>query len=192
MENNFKKEYEYLILPYYQKSLNLLYPLLGFKKEKLPQTYLFWDDIEEGINNFELIVNYLTIDDNTEKNILNNYYLKSCYNTTEGLVYIFNLITFSEDVLLFIEGKYSKFSQESKKIVRNFHGDLYLGNTPKIGKPFHMIFNPSLYKSVIAKELGVEEYNIEEVWDIFDKEKETFKGIVLENSNCKDNKIILV
>jgi Txe/YoeB family toxin of Txe-Axe toxin-antitoxin module len=193
----------YLMKEYCPRGLNLMYPLLGIKGGEafLPDCYLYWNG-EESIENFELIA-YFGVDREGdtfrkfEKSVLlSNDKLKACYRVVGGMVYIFDLIQWSDEVAYLLEGKYSKFSDKAKRLVHEFWRDPFMGLKKPIDltEPpthyFHMIFNPHLYYDKVSqidldgittpeelKEMG-------ELWSKFNVQKETLQIEIEDDCNC--------
>lgn len=177
---------KYIITEYFQKSKNLLFPLLGFKKEEkfIPKnTYLYWNNYW-SIDNFDLIVHYDKMGYGYERSkILRNPHHKACYELDEGFFYIFDLSEYNKDVCLFMKGKYSKMSSGAQYKIRDYHNDYYKKVIPLKEHFCHMIFNPIFYYREVLKELGssikIEDLKqVGELWDVYNKEKETINIIL--------------
>jgi hypothetical protein len=165
------------------KSFNILYPLLELKRddkvEKNIDTYLYWTETDESIDEYLFIVLYrFSSDDvifnNYKSNIINNKNLSNCYSTNLGEVFIFNFFDRIETVDNFINGKYSKIINSDKELIMKFN------NTPLINKkctlvsnkplyPMHVILYPEYYLEDIAKELGITEDYMKSIGETFSK-----------------------
>lgn len=152
-------------------------------------TYLYWDDIDESILTYNLIVEY-------DKNIeIDHPLLQSIYNTVDSIVYIFNMEKYKHDIDMFLDGKYSEFSADSKQKIIKYYKWIVNGRTmysseAKIaeGSPhWHVFFYPRIFVNNVAKEwvYPFKYYDDEEeafivadtmteFCQIFNLEKETF------------------
>ena len=165
---------------YLQKSSKFLYPLLGINSQtaiKPIQTYIAWTG-EVCINDYKLVCVYDKKEDNAfkqfERTILRkNKYLADYKETVnEQAVYIFDLRPFKADVLLFLKGKYSQLSDETKLIILDFyklnkHSTEYMDS----------YLNPEGYFEKYAALLNIEEWRIRDTGELCDclcREKETF------------------
>lgn len=197
----------YLIKNKY-KSLNLLFPLLNLKKDKtiFSKSYLYWNNTDETIDNYYLLVviKGLKEDFKFEKyindNIKNHPSLSNCYNTNEGMVYVFNFFDNRDVIDKFLEGKYSKFAENDKRKILNYYGcklkkeEVTSVNTE--GKPIyphHIILYPENYYLDVADELSIDKKDLKslynsikdngELWEIFDSDIETLRCDIL--SECE-------
>ncbi len=186
------EEKKYIADFYFQKSSSFLYPLTGVLRNKKydPKTYLYW--MEENIEDFKLIVLY-EVDINDEnfksyeaKFIINNERIVNCYIVEEGIVYIFDLCsTWANDVAWFLEGKYSKFSEGAKRMIKRYFN--IINNEVKPGKPISVSLEPQRFWQQVAKELDVSLEDLQDTYELtppFSKEKETFHGKIITDCNC--------
>lgn len=109
---------------------DFLLPLTGLSKSQKFETksYLFWNDI--NIYDYKLI---LTLSAKNYPEMLmycKNYvfpvldkkgYLLENYDIDEKSIFVLDLSEWAMDIHMFIEGKYSKFSKEAKKIIEDYH-----------------------------------------------------------------------
>lgn len=190
------------------KSFNILYPLLDLKRDKKIEqnidTFLYWTETDESIDEYLFIVLYrFSSDDeyfNKYKNvILKNKNLSNCYCTECGEVFIFNFFDRIETVNNFVQGKYSKICKQDKEVIMKF------SNTPLSNKkcslisnqplyPMHVILYPEYYLADIAKELGItEEYmkKIGETFSIFDVKEETLECKITDKCQINYNQLAL-
>lgn len=193
----------YLMETYFPRAYNVMYPLTGMDRDEKfkPSCYLYWNG-EENIENYELICHYEVDRDsydfgNFEKlKLLANDKLKACYRVAGGMVYIFDLIKWSDEVAYLLEGKYSKFSNDAKRIIHKFWNDPFMGlNKPiELKEPpqhrFHMVFNPHLYYKQVSEidfngEITAEELKEGgELWSPIDKDRETLNIEIEDDCNC--------
>ena len=121
-----------IYVKYFQKSATFLYPLLNMKKNKHPkprQTYVTWDS---SITTQDRILICLFDRDNTEAwkkfelNVLMTHPLMmdSVIVDDDQIIYLFdfNVPNLKDDFDTFIEGKYSKFTNDSKKVITDYYG----------------------------------------------------------------------
>lgn len=169
---------------YFQKSFTFLYPLLNIKK-KLPRpvkTFLFHPDYNQEDNEKRLFCLYKK--ENTESwkkfekdFLITHKMLEDCYEIDkEHILYVFNMNEFKEDIDFLLEGKYSKFSQKTKKLITDYYGI----HTPEWVYIESFLF-PSKYFSIYSELLNVEISILEDIGELcslYDKEKEIF---ILEN-----------
>ena len=89
------------------------------------------------------------------------------------ILYMFDFSIFKKDLKLFREGKYSQFSEYSKKRILNFFGEI-----GTISKYVESYLYPEHYYETYSELLNIPIDILEEtkeLCDIPDKEKETFK-----------------
>jgi hypothetical protein len=166
---------------YFQKSYTFLYPLLGFKRTKDPrpvQVYLHWPE-EFSDEERKLVCIYQKEDTdqwvNFEKNKLMthsmfDYVVPLCDGR---IAYIFDMNPVANDYDLFLQGKYSKFSNNAKMHLSDYYGI----HTSEWVYVESFIF-PKKYFKQYAEILMVEVEMLQEVGELCDKynkEKETFK-----------------
>lgn len=177
-------ESTYIQEKYHQKSMTFLYPILEIPRAWIAPkgVYMFFGthSLEKG----ELSVLFDNTEDNFEdferSRLLNNQYLKNCYQTDKGIVYVFDIEAFKRDLKFFMKGQYSKFSVKLKGIVLGFFGDKIDPFTPHKNK-IHPCLFPDIYRELVASEYGVDpELLSEELCPIFDLEKETLYAKIVE------------
>ena len=164
---------------YFQKSKVFLYPLLRFRAglSFVPvQTYVCWEPL-------------ITIDENkflceynvgtTEKfELFSNSYLKKHPLFYEYIqldedrhIFIFDFTSYKSDFKKFIDGKYSKFSLDTKITILDF-----FGNKGNISEYVSLFLSPNSAHKLYAEALDVSIKQIEEVFEVCsipDLEKET-------------------
>jgi hypothetical protein len=165
---------------YFQKSLFFLYPLLDIKTSKIfpENTFLILEGyIEE--KDCKILCSYdnkqhAGFSDFEKNNLLSSKYFieKIEIDDLEKAIYIFNLEDYCDDYQLFINGEYSKMSNDTKMIILNFYkfGTLQY-------EYIKSFLYPSKYYEVYADVLNVDikilKSNIELV-SKYEPEKETF------------------
>jgi len=157
-------------------SYNLLYPLLGFKKNPLYKikpsgVYCYWK--EYAIEDNYLIVQYSEMSEACERDILQNPYLIGCF---ENNIYVFTVIHFTKDVLLIVKGGYSEISESTKRIIFSYH-NIIDNKRPLAHRPLYQILRPDLYYSIIAEELNISlDILPKELFRKLNKKEETLKN----------------
>jgi hypothetical protein len=165
---------------YFQKSFTFLYPLLGFKRLKHPrpsQTYICWEGTAFTIEKRKLICAFTKQDTEEWKNFEANFLVT--HKMLEQIVpiddttvlYVFNLHNFAADFDKFLQGKYSLFSSNAKKLLTDYYGT----HTPEWVYVESFLF-PAKYFKQYADILGMEEHQLREVGelcDLLDITKET-------------------
>jgi hypothetical protein len=195
---------DYIKFGYIQKSKAFLYPLVGVPKTAPfapTNTYMYWDG-HDGMDNFELIVYFQHADNDqiftqfAKQHILSNPKLVGCYKVEDGSVYIFDLIQYAEDVANFILGKYSEMKYKTKEKILQYHGANLVSNKQVKGYTIHIALCPQYYYKDYAERLGYPDtkYLEEcvELWDIFDKEKETFEKQEIADMECCEVKQVMI
>jgi len=141
---------------YFQKSRIFLYPVLGISQNLVPphQTYIGWDghinpDDKLLVVTYDLKHKSFSL---FEKSVLKHPQLQDFYELDNKLgAYIFYLGDFP-DWELFINGKYSKFSDKTKsKILGQY------GTSTANAEYLKSYLNPDEYYSDYSKALGVDE-----------------------------------
>lgn len=175
---------------YVHKSMKFLYPLLKISAQSkiLPiQTYLIWED-EVAINSCKLICLFEVKEDvefsKFERTVLRSHELFSAFFDVENnkRVYIFDMKKFKADMFLFLKGKYSLLSEETKLTILDFY------NLNKFSKEYMNSFvNPENYFEQYAELLDVQVgalRSVGELCDPFNRAKETLclKKAVVENN----------
>lgn len=181
---------------YLQKSLKFLYPLLGIgpKTTILPvNTYIAWKG-EVGIHENKLVCVYELRDDNEfkqfEQKIIQGNDLYDTFKDAANhqRVYLFDLKKYREDILLFLKGKYSLMSGDTKRIIVEFY------HLNKYSKEYmDSYLNPENYFEKYALLLNVEEWRLREVGELCDpysRAKETL-CIKKVNANRNTDKLVL-
>jgi len=116
---------------YFQKSKVFIYPLLGIKKgiDFVPEnTYMCWDTLY-NTGDYKLICSYIVEDSPEfrkfeERVIFSNKHYHDFHEIDkEHMLYAFDLSSYKNDINLFLQGKYSKLSDDTMEIILNFFGD---------------------------------------------------------------------
>lgn len=184
---------------YFQKSKVFLYPMLGLEKgaDFVPaETYVCWKDVYTPAD-YKYICIYE--EERTpdfikfEYNVLreNKYFENRFINNADGRhIFIFNYIDFKYDYDMFIDGRYSAFSQETKNRILK-----YFRNIGKISENIKSFLFPDKYHKVYAKAFKVKEELIKEVHEVCSKpnmQKETLlEKIPLELELLINNSLYL-
>lgn len=192
---------ELLKSEYWSKSDAFLLPLTGLsrtQKYKL-ESYLFWE--KYSIEDYYLTIRF-TYDNYDEFlvyckkmifPVLNRYgYLVETYDYGNQTVMVLNIADWAMDIEMFLKGKYSKFSKDAKDSIYEYHTYFDRGPTILIG------IKASLYPNTKSDVLGMtpieyvaENYELSleelkkigEVGGIYNKDKETLKGLPEENDH---------
>lgn len=165
---------------YFQKSKAFLFPLLELPKFALTskiETYLVLNNVInlEDIN----IVCKIKYDDLQDFYIYEKKYIdKSRYlidkfenKKLEETIYVFSLDAYRQDYNNFLNGKYSKFSKDSKNIIKKYYV-LHKNEFDHI----HSYLDPSEFLNVYTDLLNINVDILKEVGELCDKydlEKET-------------------
>ncbi len=86
---------------------------------------------------------------------------------------------------LFKEGKYSEFGKDTKELILRFWTEAHKGNTSAVQfliKVKQILYKEEKLKQIIESQLGVTLDNNQELGEISDSEKETFKIEVYDGS----------
>lgn len=183
---------------YFQKSKVFLYPLLGIKKGEnfVPaETYICWDKLYD-VNDYKFIIIYES-ERNERYKLFEDRILKkhahlelSIDLSNNKQLCVFDYSKYKHDYEMFVLGKYSKFSINTKnKILK------YFGKVGKISDYIKSFLNPEEYHEIYAETLMVsldEIKLVHEVCSIPNIKKETlFEKIPDEIALLKDNSISL-
>jgi hypothetical protein len=184
---------------YFQKSKVFLYPLLRFRSglSFVPvQTYVCWEHLV-GIDENKFLCEYnVGITEKFES--FSNSYLKKHPLFYEYVqldedrhLFIFDFTKYKSDFKKFIDGKYSKFSLETKLIILDF-----FGNKGNISEYVSLFLSPNSAHKLYAEALDVSIKQIEEVFEVCsipDLEKETlyFRKTELLSKKIKNSSISL-
>jgi len=161
---------------YFQKSKVFLYPLTGMLKNNssiIFQTYIEWND-EINYNDCKLICVFEKSNTELYKNYINlihkNNFLINHYDLPDKEIFIFNLKSYNSDWKHFLNGKYSKFSTNTKSIIKKYN------NTKSVNFEYiDSYINPHKYYNVYSELLDVSEDLLEstiELCDKYDADKE--------------------
>lgn len=99
----------------YNLSTYFLVPIIlddGYKTQGYINSYLY--NTREDLNQFQHIYILMTVED--PRFTANKRYITHI-ETNEGFLYTFNIDSYKKDVELFIQGKYSQFSQNLKDLL---------------------------------------------------------------------------
>jgi len=166
---------------YFQKSSTFLYPLLGFKKGKHPKpekTFISWQGFSSTGKHRRLFCVYRRDESRQEWKDFEREYLithkmleTSVPLDDDRIMYVFDMTGVKEDYDAFLNGKYSQFSQASRKVL----GDYYGIHTPEWVYIESYLF-PDKYFKQYAQILDVEEQflrHVGELCDRYDEARET-------------------
>jgi len=171
---------------YFQKSYNFLYPLLGFKKHiinKPSQTFIEWEGICD-VSSRKLICIFAK--QHTEEwmrfekdYLITHRMLDSCVELNDNFIaYVFDFNTIADDFDAFCNAKYSKISQNSKKILSTYYGV----HTPEWIYIESYLY-PEKYFKIYAEILKVDIEDLKSVGELcekYDLDKETCKVLYPE------------
>jgi hypothetical protein len=166
---------------YFQKSSVFLYPLLNIPKNygvvnKRPKkTYIASKNTFKP-EDLKLFAVYENSDDSNwkiyfERVLLKNKNVEGYFTNGDEIIVLFSLDNFREDLEHFLNGKYSKFSNEARKAISSYYGV----QTPEWAYLESFLY-PSKYFKDYAKILDVDEEALREVGELcnkYDLEKET-------------------
>lgn len=165
---------------YFQKSKVFLYPLLEIKKGSryVPiETYVQLEDVFFK-NDYIFICAYSHEQGNEDFADFANKVLRkhSLYRKDIFLndlhLFIFNMQEYKHDIDRFLNGKYSRFSQNTKKKILTF-----FGKTGTISKYVESYIYPENYYQIYSELLNVDYDILESVGELCDRpnlKKETF------------------
>ncbi len=118
----------------------------------------------------------------------NDYYLQSIDYDDGTTLFIFN---FPEEYLherkMFLEGKYSKFQEDAKTLIKEFWTEIYGTDNYAVNfliKIKQVLNKEKRLKEKLEKSLGVTLSDDAELGDLVNKESETIK-LTYENKNSK-------
>jgi len=184
---------------YFQKSKVFLYPLLRFRSglSFVPvQTYVCWEHVI-AVNENKFLCEY-NVGTTEQFELFSNSYLKKHPLFHEYVqldenrhLFIFDFTNYKLDFKRFIDGKYSKFSLDTKIIILDF-----FGNKGNISEYVSLFLSPNSAHKLYAEALDVSLKQIEEVFEVCsipDLEKETlyFKKNELFCKKIKNSSISL-
>lgn len=199
---------KYLASEYFPLGRMLMYPLLQIGNKFEYNCYLYWkseegEDYGIGIDNFQVMVLFLQEEDATFEKykqdvILKSNKLVSCYSTKLGTIFVFDLMEkWGDDVFQMLQGKYSRFSGEAKKLIRNFYNDFEPISKPLVPKldktkhMLHMAFHPDLYFEVVGEDIGVHPDSLARVGELMnkiEKDRETLCANIEDDCSCVEVK----
>lgn len=174
---------------YWSKSDAFLLPLTGMSKPKnfTIRSYLFWNGY--SIEDYKLTVTIsgdkVDRDEYMRKQIFpafdKNGYLVECYEGAEVTIYVLDISEWAMDIEMFLSGKYSKFSDEAKKMIQKYH----TYNKDNIYIHYYAVLYPKEKLSILGNKSSIQ-YVIEnygpgfeameeigEIGSIYDNEAET-------------------
>ena len=165
---------------YFQKSRVFLYPLINLRKGsgfKPQETYVIWDGVYR-LRDVKLICTFANRQGRKLRNFETKYLIpnKLVDDVTyfdDGCVAVFNLSTYKEDFKYFIDGKYSKFTFETKEIINK-----HFTSRGKVNKYVDSYLFPNEYHQKYAEDLDVDLDIIKDTFELCDKpdiKLETFK-----------------
>ena len=170
---------------YFQKSKVFLYPLLGIRKgiRFVPiETYITWKNYKS--KNALICVYYIdnkdrqTFDKFIKDELETNEFFDFKAHTNHLDIIAFDLNYFKNDMKNFKKGKYSKFSALTKKIIKEFFGEV-----GTLSEYIESYLYPKRYYEIYSEILNVKISDLEEVGELCDKpnlEKENFETELVE------------
>ncbi len=174
-----------LYTKYFQKSRTFLFPLLGIKKhaEYIPESYINWKSLY-NVHDYKLIVVYDNLIDEKwniykTKFLLNNSFLESVYEIDNKIIFVFDFTSIKDDYNKFLQGFYSKLSNDSKKLITSYYGT-HTSEWVYIESYLY----PDKHIQEYSKLLNVDEKVLQEAGELCDKynlDSETYKEIVPES-----------
>lgn len=171
-----------------------LLPLTGIKRDTKfsKETHLFWN--EYSINDYKLMLTLTYEDKRDFLEYCRGYmfpvmdkkgYLLESYDFKDKSIFVLDMSEWAKDIEMFIVGKYSKFSEEAKKIIKKYH--ITVGKEVDI-IPIHILaaLYPNDYMEALNTtpiEYVAAEYDLDlhdlkrvgEIGSIFTKDKETLQ-----------------
>ena len=170
---------------YFQKSKVFLYPLLGIRKgiRFVPmETYIKWKNYKSE-NSLICIYhvdknNRETFDKFVKDELETNEFFEFKAHTNHLDIIAFNLDFFKYDVKKFKKGEYSKFSALTKKVIKEFFGEI-----GTLSEYIESYLYPKRYYEVYSELLNVPVEYLEEVGELCDKpnlKKEKFETELVE------------
>lgn len=177
----------------YNKSKTYLLPLLAefisldisFMKY-LKNTYMFYEDENEFY--LCLLYNFNFKDPNFTKHenqLINNELFYKLIDVDNQVLYIFKFPEkYKQDFRYFKDSKYSKLSEDSKKLILKFWNKVYSGNSavvPFLIKVKQILYRDERLKLKIEKDLNIKLSENQELGDFIDIKKETFNMYEYKN-----------
>ena len=182
---------------YFQKSKVFLYPLLGIPKGQkfVPVgTYLAWED-EIDFSDMKFMCLYKQRESKAfykfeDKYLLGNILFDDYQKLSKTMhLYIFDFTKFPNDWRAIMNGRYSKFTDRSKKIITDF-----FEGSGKVTEYIESYIYPDYYHEDVAEDLAVTLELLQKVYELCDKpnlEKETLKLKAPEARLFRNNNISL-
>jgi len=180
---------------YFQKSKVFLYPLLDIKRgvSVVPvETYISWSGYYNS-EDIKLICLYDVREDEEYKKFEKNVLLKhnrlcDYVKVNSQIVLTFDFSDLTDDWFYFINGRYSKFSLNTKQKILNFF-DKHSGNYAYM----HSYLIPEKYFNNYAEILNVEPQLLIKVGELCNKpdlDKENLTLEIADLDNINENKLI--
>jgi len=155
---------------YFQKSRTFLFPFLGYKKSEHPfvQTFVCLDGMYSE-KDYKLICKFYDVDYQSfaefeEKRIYEHPFLERIISNNEENLYVFDCSSIQEDWDLFLQGKYSKFSEELKYSIIFYYGV----DTPEYPYISSFLY-PERYHRIYSELLDVDLDVLKDVHELCDK-----------------------
>lgn len=121
-----------------------------------------------------------------EHRLTKNELFFKCIDVGNKVLYIFKFPEiYIKEYNLFKEGKYSEFGKDTKELILRFWTEAHKGNTSAVQfliKVKQILYKEEKLKQIIESQLGVTLDNNQELGEISDSEKETFKIEVYDGS----------
>jgi hypothetical protein len=170
----------------YNKSKTYLLPLLSdciYLEKKyykyLKNTYIL-DNLDLYNKSIYLMHDYDKMNnsiDNYEQNIIDNIYFHDLIQDKNKVIYVMKFPKkYINEYNLFLEGKYSHFSEEAKNVILSYYTELYAGNVNAINfliKVKQILYKDEKLRKQIEDELGVHIDSNAELTDVIDLKYET-------------------
>lgn len=165
-------------------------PMVGINYKQLPSNFIncyvrIENDVQYCILIFDKLIDYDEIFYHFMNNVNNNNkHLLETNDYEEEVVFIFRIPELlKDDFNLFMQGKYSKFSEEYKKIICNFFGKKSIQDHHTVTE-YNTIYPEDFKRKQIAKYLSYEPLDSIIDWKIInevlhrpDLDKEVYKTI---------------
>lgn len=171
----------------YNKSKTYLLPLLAEVVDMdvkffnhLVNTYIF-DDMDKYPGCFFILHDFSFKNPAFtayEHKLTDNQYFVDLIDINDQVLYIFKFPEeYTEEYLHFVNGKYSKFGEDAKKVILAYYTKIYQGNLNAVNfllKLKQILFKEPILKKKLEEELGVKLSSDAELTDVIEVKDETF------------------
>lgn len=168
------------------------------------KSYLFWN--ENSIFDFKLTITVDNIEGASEYckktliPVLDKFgYLLECYENAERIIYVLDISEWAMDIHMFTIGKYSRFSNDAKKLIETYH----FYEKRKVPLDIAAFLYPNRIMELLDKQTPIEycafNYNLDldelrkvgEVGSLYDKFTETLLTDITTicNNDIKINEV---